>query len=73
MSSDVVPFLGSNMPLKELVDGVSFTSENTYVNYHDDGVKAHFQIGSLRNWTNCHHHLNGPASVADLTEKTLPL
>ncbi|KAG1148672.1 hypothetical protein G6F37_004276 [Rhizopus arrhizus] len=43
MSNDVVPFLGSNVPLKELVEGDSFTSENIYVNCHDDGVKAHFQ------------------------------
>ncbi|KAI9363065.1 hypothetical protein BD770DRAFT_418203 [Pilaira anomala] len=51
MSNDVVPFLGSNVPLKELVDGDSFTSENIYVNCHDNGVKAHFQVRSLRNWT----------------------
>ncbi|KAG0769223.1 hypothetical protein G6F62_005472 [Rhizopus arrhizus] len=51
LSNDVVPFLGSNVPLKELVDGDSFTSENMYVNCHDDGVKAHFQVRSLRNWT----------------------
>lgn len=51
LSNDVVPFLGSNVPLKELVDGDSFTSENIYVNCHDDGVKAHFQVRSLRNWT----------------------
>ncbi|PHZ08710.1 uncharacterized protein RHIMIDRAFT_268463 [Rhizopus microsporus ATCC 52813] len=50
LSNDVVPFLGLNMPLKELVDGDSFTSENIYVNCHDDGVKAYFQVRSLRNW-----------------------
>lgn len=51
MSNDVVPFLESNVPLNELVDGDSFTSENIYVNCHDDGVKAHLQVRSLRNWT----------------------
>ncbi|KAI9364580.1 hypothetical protein BD770DRAFT_378448 [Pilaira anomala] len=40
MSNDVVPFLGSNVPL----------NENIYVNCHDNGVKAHFQVRSLRNW-----------------------
>lgn len=51
MSNDVVPFLGSHVPLNELVDGDSFTSENIYVNCHDDGVKAYLQVKSLRNWT----------------------
>jgi hypothetical protein len=51
MSNDVVPFLGPSIPLKELVDGDSFTSENIYVNCHNDGIKAYFQVRSLRNWT----------------------
>ncbi|KAI9019265.1 hypothetical protein CLU79DRAFT_804993 [Phycomyces nitens] len=42
MSNNFVPFLGSNVLLKELVDSESFTSEKICVNYHHD-VKAHFQ------------------------------
>ncbi|CEP15054.1 hypothetical protein [Parasitella parasitica] len=51
MSNDLVPFLGLNVPLEELVDGESLISDNIYVNGHGDGVKAHLQVRNLRNWT----------------------
>lgn len=51
ISNDAVSLLGPNVPLKELVDGDSLASENIYINCHGDGVKAHFQVRSLRNWT----------------------
>ncbi|CAO3633782.1 unnamed protein product [Mucor hiemalis] len=50
LCGDVVPFLGPNVPLKELVDN-DFVSVEILVNSCNEGVRSHSQPRSLRNWT----------------------
>ncbi|KAI8088229.1 hypothetical protein BDF21DRAFT_396407 [Thamnidium elegans] len=49
-TSDVISFLGQNVPFKEIFDNDSLNTENIYVNRLPGGTNACFEVRNLRNW-----------------------
>ncbi|KAI8057383.1 hypothetical protein BDF21DRAFT_497634 [Thamnidium elegans] len=49
-TSDITPFLGPNVPFKELFDSDSLISDHIYIRCNCDGIAANYQVRNLRNW-----------------------